>query len=426
MIGVLPVAGSGGLPGLGELPEPRPAPGEALVEVRATAVNWADLLLPDLGGGLTEGRATLAVVPGQSSSSAHRRCPAGRRVVAMSFPPYEQYPPAIAEDIVRLRRRIASPAPPRIGVPAKVTDRNLLVATWNLQAFGRIFESFDENPGSPKRNLRGLAYIAEVVRRFDVVAIQEVKRQTVAIRLLIDRFLGPDWGLLLSDVTAGTLGNSERLAFVWDKRRVEPTGLAGEIVLPPEAGSPAEQFDRTPYIVGFRSRDQRFALLTAHIRFGDAPEERVGELESIARFTAREIRDRATDPDAEERNLIILGDFNIDRRGDNPLFQAFVETGLVVPRQLHDLKTTAGREPKFYDQIAWFMGALELDFNDRAGVIDFVGAVYRDLTSRQLPSRVSDHFPLWVEFVIDRSNQQIAGTLGLDAAAPDPFGAIPD
>ena len=30
-------------------------------------------------------------------------------------------------------------------------------------------------------------------------------------------------------------------------------------------------FDRTPYIVGFRAARERFALLTAHIRYGHAP-----------------------------------------------------------------------------------------------------------------------------------------------------------
>ncbi len=338
---------------------------------------------------------------------------------------YAQYPEHVVEDIVRLRRRLDRPTPPRIPVPPKTTDHNLLIATWNIQAFGRIFESFDENPGSPKRNLRGLAYIAEIIQRFDIVAIQEVKRETVAIRLLLDRFLGPDWDVLFSDVTAGDRGNTERLAVIWDRRRAQPTGLAGEIVLPPRAGEPSEQFDRTPYIVGFRSAGERFALLTVHIRF-QQPADRLPELRAFAEFTATEIRDRSASPASEEHNLIVLGDFNIDHRGDNPLFQAFIQQGLNVPPALRGLKTTSGREEKFYDQIAWFMGALDLNFSGKAGVIDFVGAVYRDLSSRSLPSRLSDHFPLWAEFIIDRSTEQIAGVLDVMPAGPDPFASVPD
>ena len=53
-----------------------------------------------------------------------------------------------------------------------------------------------------------LVGIAEVVRRFDVVAIQEVKTDTAAIRMLVEDFLGPDWGLIVSDVSAGEKGNA--------------------------------------------------------------------------------------------------------------------------------------------------------------------------------------------------------------------------
>ena len=123
----------------------------------------------------------------------------------------------------------------------------------------------------------------------------------------------------------------------------------------------------------------------------------------------------------------MLGDFNIDRRGDNPLFQAFVSTGLVVPPQLSGLKTTTGKDPKFYDQIAWFMGDdMKLTFNGAAGVVDFAGALFPELSKSATTYRVSDHFPLWAEFIIDRSTQQMAETLGADPDAPDPLGIVPD
>jgi hypothetical protein len=124
--------------------------------------------------------------------------------------------------------------------------------------------------------------------------------------------------------------------------------------------------------------------------------------------------------------LVVLGDFNIDERSDDPLFQAFVSTGLTVPRQLWGLKTTYNTKPKYYDQIAWFMGDFDLEFNRRAGVIDFAGAVFKELTLQQMSYRVSDHFPLWVEFIIDRTTEKMARTLGLDPGMPDPLSAVPD
>jgi endonuclease/exonuclease/phosphatase family metal-dependent hydrolase len=326
---------------------------------------------------------------------------------------YADYPLPVVEDIARLRRRID-----QSGLPDKRSDSD-------------YSPGWDENPGTPKRNLRSLASIAEIVRRFDVIAIQEVKRDTSGIRALLSDFLGPNWGMIVSDVTAGSAGNAERLAFIYDQRRVQPSGLAGEIVLPPFEGRDraplaADQFARTPYIVGFVSGDERFVLLTVHIKYGDVPEERLPELRALARYAAAEIRDRARIAEAEEANLIVLGDFNIDKRGNNPLFQTFVSTGLIVPSELLGLKTTYGTEPKYYDHIAWFMGDFDLDYTGRAGVIDFSGAVYQEITLRQMSYRVSDHFPLWVEFITDRSTRAMAPTLGLDPATPDPLESVPD
>jgi len=333
---------------------------------------------------------------------------------------YSDYSIPTVEDIVRLRRKLDGAS-----VPPRRTDHNVIVATWNLRGFSDLFDSWSENAGSPKRNWRAMAVIAEIVRRFDVIAIQEVKRNTRAIRMLLDAFLGPDWGVLMSDVSAGDKGNSERLAFVYDRRRVSPSGLAGEIVLPPDAtGIPMEQFDRTPYIVGFRAAGERFALLTAHIRYGNIPEDRLLELGRLADYTATEIRDRTRAEGSEEVNLIVLGDFNIDERTGNPLFDAFVRAGLWVPEAIRTEKTTYGTKAKYYDQIAWFRDDFSLLSEGRAGVVDFVGAVFPEMTPVQMSYRVSDHFPLWVEFLTDRSVEAMAKTLGIDPAMPHPFAGI--
>jgi endonuclease/exonuclease/phosphatase family metal-dependent hydrolase len=333
---------------------------------------------------------------------------------------YASYPLTVVEDIARLRRRIQAS-----GIPEKRTDKNLLIGTWNVRAFGDVFPQWGENPASPKRNYRAMASIAEIARCLDVIAIQEVKRDTRGIRLL-QNWLGPAWGLILSDVTAGTQGNDERLSFLYDQRRVRPSGLTGEIVLPPTPqGNPVVQFSRTPYIVGFESSQERFVLLTAHIKYGSIPEDRIDEIRSLADYIAREIRDRAMDAFSEEANLIVLGDFNIDERGDNPLFQAFRSTGLTVPTQLEKLQTTYGSKAKYYDQIGWFMGAMNLLFQD-AGVVDFAGALFPEINLRSMSFRVSDHFPLWAAFNIDRSTAKMAHTLGVDPGMPDPLSSVPE
>lgn len=294
-------------------------------------------------------------------------------------------------------------------IPARVVDENLLVGTWNVREFGGLTEKWraDEDD-SPKRDLHSLRAIAAVIRRFDVVAIQEVTGSLKALRHAL-ALLGDDWGLALTDVNRGHVGGGERLAFVFDRRRVQLSGLAGELVVPPEELDAIEeyalerQFARTPYAVSFRAGDQTFILVTLHVLYGDSAADRTPELRAIAQWLDRWARDA----NSWDHNLIALGDFNIDRLGD-PRYEAFTSTGLTVPSELHEVPRTIfadeDEEAKFYDQIAWFTGetgtpALSLDYR-RAGTFDFrtTALPRRNLSMHALSYRISDHFPLWTEF----------------------------
>ncbi len=318
-------------------------------------------------------------------------------------------PPAIAAELQAARAGLDQ------SIPGKAAA-NLLIATWNLRAFGsltRRWTALDDD--SPKRDLRGLRAIIEVVRRFDVIAIQEVKGDLRALRDML-RFLGDDWGFLMTDVCRGSAGNDERLAFLFDRRRLKPSGLAAEVVLSPEwiAGEQPEvalrrQFVRTPYAVSFATASgATFILLTAHIAFGTGPAtaDRVPELAGIAQWMAA----WAAESSRWHHNLLVLGDFNVDRSG-SPLWQAFTSTGLVVPDILHSVPRTVFSDPaaadtdKFYDQIAWFVDAgralIDLTFAS-AGGFDFLPFFYRDagLSKTSISWRISDHYPLWTEFMV--------------------------
>ena len=313
-------------------------------------------------------------------------------------------PPAeVSRDMDALRAALAA-------LPAKDAG-NVLVATWNLRAFASLARVWTAGPkDTPKRDLRGLLAIGEIVRRFDVVALQEVKGDLRALRDLL-RWLGDDWAFLMTDVTLGDAGNDERMAFLFDTRRVKPSGLACELVVPPEwlgeigANALRRQFARTPYAVSFKAGELTFILVTLHVTFGDPATDRLPELKGIARWLAQWAkRERAW-----AHNLIALGDFNIDRRGD-PLWQAFVSTGLATPDELNDAPRTLfadgkpGNPGNFYDQIAWFPdvgGDRERGLRYRAaGYFDFCPYVYGDqsLSRQALSYRISDHYPLWVEF----------------------------
>ncbi|WP_314825342.1 endonuclease/exonuclease/phosphatase family protein [Porphyromonas endodontalis] len=142
-------------------------------------------------------------------------------------------------------------------VPPKQLDRNLLIATWNIRGFGDLTRSWMSKEGdSPRRDLHSVHCIAEILRRFDVIAIQEVKSNIRALRDTL-KILGDEWSMILTDVNQGSAGNGERMAYLFDTRRVNLSGLAGELVVPDEWRSGAsknvmqEQFVRSPYAVSF-------------------------------------------------------------------------------------------------------------------------------------------------------------------------------
>jgi len=314
-------------------------------------------------------------------------------------------PQDVRSDLTSLRDALDAAIPP------KTLDRNVLIGTWNIRAFGQVTAKWATNAAdSPKRGLNHILYIAEFISRFDVVALQEVKRDLSGLRLLM-RALGPAWGWILSDLTRGEEGNQERIAFVFDLRRVKPSGLAAELVVPiedqtslTEAGL-QKQFARTPYAVSFESQGASFTLVTLHVIWGDNAAQRLPEIQEIARWLA----DWADGGDEFGENLMTLGDFNIDRQAD-PLYQAFVATGLTPAPEHVGLPRTLFDDPlkkHFYDQIAWFTGAAgtpaltaPLRYEGQGGNFDFRPTLQKSLSNVELSWRISDHFPLWASFSV--------------------------
>jgi hypothetical protein len=177
--------------------------------------------------------------------------------------------------------------------------------------------------------------------------------------------LGRNWTAILTDPVEDDKGDDERLAFVFDRSRLEVDGLACELVVPyswskakrPKTGIAGialdRQFARTPYAVSFKRRNAIFTLVTLHVYWGGKSDQdvkqRAKELSSIAAW----LKDWARDPDTCDQNLICLGDFNIDRSGSQ-LWQAFTSTNLSVPEQLQSPNRQVGGKPleHFYDQIS--------------------------------------------------------------------------
>ena len=83
-------------------------------------------------------------------------------------------------DLLRLRQFLD------FNVSPKIADKNLLIASWNIKEFGKL----------SKRLPASYFFIAEILNRFDLIAIQEVK-QSLDDLFIIIAVVG--FGLGLSD-----------------------------------------------------------------------------------------------------------------------------------------------------------------------------------------------------------------------------------
>ena len=305
-------------------------------------------------------------------------------------------------------------------IPGKTATETLLLATWNIREFG------------DNRKTESFYYIAEILSRFDLIAIQEVSVNLKGLEKVVS-ILGHNWDYIVTDSTEGSAGGGERTAFLYDKNKVFFRKLAGEIVLPKEKLIKGDfQFARTPFCAAFQAGWFKFHLTTVHIYYGTSSTKdtrRCDEIGAIASFLTKRAK-------KEDTSYILLGDFNIVNCKDNTM-QALENNGFIVPDAIKDHPSDLGGT-KHYDQIAF---NLKLDENmtifsekeQKAGAFDFTQSVYspKDLSiyekyfdkkntegktekeiekyylSKWRTFQMSDHLPLWVELKIDFSNQYL-------------------
>lgn len=298
----------------------------------------------------------------------------------------------------------------RSGLAADVSSRNkqtsFHLATWNIRDFGG--HRLNPSPRLPE----SLYYIAEIISAFDLVAIQEVNENMTEFQKVM-RLLGPHWDYLVTDAS----GNLERLAFVYDTRKILFRHVAAEIVLPKAKGKEPPQFNRTPFLVAFQAGWFKFNICTVHIYYGSNTDtaQRRREIADIARFfETRQRKDGET--------YILLGDFNILNPAD-PTMDALLGNGFAVPAELR--KPTALASAHCYDQIA-LRTQDKLVEVDNAGSFHWQNYVFRDddheIYKPMLPTQtktgkpaktdkssylkwrtwqMSDHLPLWAEIKMD-------------------------
>jgi hypothetical protein len=166
----------------------------------------------------------------------------------------------------------------------------LLLATWNIREFGSS-KKYGE------RLNESIQYIAEIINHFDLVAVQEVRENLADLKRLI-QVLGNWWEYIVTDVVAGRSGNTERIAFLYDTRKVRFDHVAGEVTLP-DGKTIVRQLARTPFLCRERGRVVSYVAYISLLRLGQGCGSAATEIQRLSEFLAGKNTRRQRDDNGE-------------------------------------------------------------------------------------------------------------------------------
>ena len=256
-------------------------------------------------------------------------------------------------------------------LPAQTTDQ-LTVASFNIQVFGK------SKMGKPE----AIKTIVDVVRRFDVIAIQELrsKEQTVIPQFVqMVNAEGSNYEAIVGP-RLGRSTSTEQYVFLFNASTVEVVPNSVFTV-----NDPSDALHREPLVGTFRARATttgtpfQFTLINIHTD----PDETDEELDALG-----EVFEVVRNSDPAEDDVILLGDLNVDYKHLGTL-GAISNISWTVEEQM-----TNTRKNRSYDNIV-FDRTQTTEFSGTAGVFDFESEF--GLT-REQALEVSDHMPVWAVF----------------------------
>jgi hypothetical protein len=260
------------------------------------------------------------------------------------------------------------------GFPAVPPSETVVIYSFNIQIFG-----------VSKMNKREVVdVLLDIVSRADIVAVQEVRSARIDP---VERFMA-----LLPERYAYVIGSREGRSVskeqYWIIYDADKFTVLGEDTW----ADPDDLFERNPYGVYFQSKGTfDFILIDNHISPGKAASEIAALPEVIAYFQNL----------WQERDVLALGDFNADGLYyDESLLASVFPAPEYTIILTNEYDTTVAKSDNTYDRFIITSSAAE-DYTGRFGVIRF-DELY-DFSQYSIEAGdISDHYPIWAEFAIDR------------------------
>lgn len=254
-----------------------------------------------------------------------------------------------------------------------LTLSNVSICSWNLKDFGKTKSSAELN------------FIANVVKSYDIVAIQEVvakdpggAKAVAALNDILNR-MGNKWDYVISDPTFSSSYKAERYAFLWKTSRIKKKGeawLEKKYQL---------EIDREPYYASFTANGKEFTVVNFHaIRKDLQPETEI----KFFKYLPEEY---------PSLTLIFACDFNCPQNHTvfNPLKKMGYLPALIG--QKTTLKKSCVEEECLaseFDNVFYPASKVRMI---SAGVIHF----YKDFEFMEEAGHLSDHVPVYFEFCLN-------------------------
>lgn len=241
--------------------------------------------------------------------------------------------------------------------------------SWNLQ-----------NIGSSKSD-ETLEYIATIINKADVVAIQEIvtnptgAKKIAQLHDILNRSTGVKWDYVLSDPTNSSPYRAERYAYLFKTHKVQ---LKNKPFLEKHY---TNDIEREPFMATFIHKNKSFTLVNLHaLPTKHQPEKEIKYLKFLPELYS-------------ELNLIFLGDFNLSESHSvfNPIKKLGYQPSFIKQKTSLRQKCIKG------DCLASEYDNIFVNINVSEIIQSQAILFFEDFETIQLARKVSDHIPIITE-----------------------------
>ena len=230
-----------------------------------------------------------------------------------------------------------------------------------------------------------LGILAETIAQFDLVSIQGIREKTgTAIKILevkADDF-GNDYNFIIGP-RLGRTTSKEQYAFFYKTSAIE---LKGSYTF----SDKKDKFQRAPFIADFKAKGGSFDFVVINVHTD--PDDATNEINALPEVIS-DAKNHYSEPD-----VILLGDLNADGiYYDENNYNFPLRNSKYIWLITNNMDTTVAGPSNTYDRII-ITSATAKDFMNIAGVFRF------DQQFEMIckPKEVSDHYPVFAKFSIDK------------------------